>query len=319
MTRAGFLVFAAAFVVVLSLTHAASGQKAESDKAEVEKLLARLKELELRNKALRREVEEQQLKAETAVDAQRRAVEQAKTELDKASKEATLQRALAEQLKQLAEEAFRKLKFAEAKAEEAVKARRAADAARQEAERARLEAEKQRQLAEDLDRKTASEQRKALAALLEINVAYFERVLEQQPKNADAKGILAQTQLEIAKLQYQVGDLDQARARCAKAVALYRDLAKTEPASARHNQGLASSLHQMGLTNMKLDRADLAVRDFRQSIEVGEKLLRDAPHDKGRRTDLARTYRTLIDLLHSIGERQDINELNERVKQIAEK
>ncbi len=286
MKRTVFLLLTAAVVAVLSLPQASSGQKAEQ-KADIEKLKAQIKELELRNKTL--------------------------------LLEAASQRELAERLKQLTEEAFRKLKVAAARAEESVKAREAADKARREADEARLEAENRRRLVADLDRKAADEHLQALAALLEINVAYFEKVLVEQPKNADARGILAQTFVEAAKLHYVVGNLDQAEAQCANAIAQYRDLIKTKPAAAKYSQALAGSLHQMGKIQMKQDRADRAVKNLRQAIEVGEKLLRKAPNDKGYRADLAETYQTLLGLLHAIGERKEEAELAERAKQLLEK
>jgi hypothetical protein len=44
-----------------------------------------------------------------------------------------------------------------------------------------------------------------------------------------------------------------------------------------------------------------------------------APDDKGCRADLVRTYRALIELLYAIGEREHIEELDRRAKQLAEK
>lgn len=294
MTRNVSVLAVTAILALLSLTQLASSQGTAGDKDEIEKLKAQLKSLQ--------------------------------SELDKARKDTAEQQELVNQLKKIADEAFQQLKLANATAEEAAKRRSAAKIAHTKAEAARWEAEKQRRYAEEDAQQAKMEHYKALAILLDVSAAFYEKSLVTQPKDENVRWMLAQTLVETAKLQYEVNDLKQydvnalklAVARCTKGIAAYRVLVLAEPAAAKYQAGLAGSLHMLGLIWMKIDDAGKSLPPFYEAIEIREKLLRDAPNDKGYRADLVASYVTLFDLHQGIGEYKEAAALALRAKHVVE-
>jgi eukaryotic-like serine/threonine-protein kinase len=154
--------------------------------------------------------------------------------------------------------------------------------------------------------------------LLESAIPFFQKIAAEKSDNPVVEAARGRAYLRLALLRMSLGEDEAALQDTESTRTVFARLNNEFPLESAYRHGLANGLHNRAILLAGLAKRAEAEADYRQAIEIMEKLVADSPYESARR-DLAEGYHDLSHLLFALGKHDEAEMTLQRALDVREK